>query len=396
MNSRIRFGLIGAGTIASAHADAVRRIADRAVIVAVADPNAAQLVRFGQRHFVPFAYRTTRELLNRDDLDVITICTPPVTHEPLAIEALASGRYVVCEKPLAHTLASADRILAQAMRFPGKLSICFQHRYQAVTQRIKWLAEEEGLGPLRSGRFVQLTPFPEGGLSSWWGRWSVAGGGVVITRFIHDLDTMLHLFGPMESVDAKMANLGARIESEQACQMHVRFVSGATVEGLCSIGHPVSNVQFSVHADAGDLRSPWTPGNTSPAVRKAEHRIPDTLPPEAPSVLRRALNRALRRSGNGHLIPQPRYVNSHQAYLESVVESVENGRALPIDENEARRTQELCTAVYESSIQGTRVMAVDSRKWECYGGIDAAMFAESSRRNNDALRSLAGQEGVAS
>ena len=389
MKRRVRFGLIGTGEIAIAHAAALRRLDERAVLVAVADSNPARLVRFAQQHFVPFTYQSAKELLLRDDLDVITLCTPPSTHERLVIEALTTGRYVVCEKPLAHTLSSADRILAHARAYPGRLSVCFQLRYLAPPARIKWLADERGLIP-KGGRFTQLTPFPAGTNGSWWGRWSVAGGGVVITRFIHELDMMLHLFGPVSSIEAEMTRLADRTESEDTCRMHARFASGAIVEGVCAIGDGVSKTEFFVDTEEGRLASPWNGRIQSKLIKEAESRIPDWFPQRRPSMVRRAISRALRRSGNAHMIPKPRYVNPHQVYLEAVVDAVENRRDLPLDAGQARQTQELCTAVYESAIRGIPVTPDDSTEWTCYEGIDSARFADAARRRFDALGTFLG------
>ena len=383
---RVRFGLIGTGEIASSHATALRRMSDRAVLVAVADSNAARLVTFGQRHFVPFAYHSVNELLTRDDLDVIIVCTPPASHEKVVIDALAKGRYVVCEKPLAHTLASADRILAHGRKYPGKLSVCFQLRYSTVPRRITWLTERGRVGRLIGGSFTQMTLLPALSGSSWWGRWSVAGGGVVITRFIHELDMMLHLFGHAASVEAQMTSLTAPIESEDTCRMHIRFESGATVNGICSVANGRSNVGFFVDSEAGRIESPWTARLPPEIKREAEAGVPDWFANSQRSILQRAFERAIRSTGHAHLIPVPRYVNPHQVYLEAIVNAVSVGGPLPVDGEQARQTQQLCTAVYEAGIRGERVETAKATDWACYNGVDPKMYAEVSGRHLSELR----------
>ena len=98
--------------------------------------------RGDQPAFHPVQPSDYRALLDRRDIDVVAVCTPPALHERIVVDALEAGKFVMCEKPLAHTLAAADRILAAARRHPGKLSTVFQFRYLPEVRRTRWL-----LGP---------------------------------------------------------------------------------------------------------------------------------------------------------------------------------------------------------------------------------------------------------
>src|SRR5262249_57811091 len=98
--------------------------------------------------------------LERADVEVVAIGTPPVLHEALVIEALEAGKYVLCEKPLAPTLAATDRILTAARRFPGRLPTVHQFRWLPEVQRTIWLRDHDRLGRLLFGR---LHRFPRPG-----------------------------------------------------------------------------------------------------------------------------------------------------------------------------------------------------------------------------------------
>ena len=120
----VGIGIVGAGKIFEQHAAACNSLAGRARLVAIADINEAQLQKAAGKYSIPFAAADYRILLDRQDIDVITVCTPPVLHERVVVEALEAGKFVICEKPLAHTLESADRIIAVAKKYPGQALNC--------------------------------------------------------------------------------------------------------------------------------------------------------------------------------------------------------------------------------------------------------------------------------
>src|SRR5688572_26636401 len=122
-------GIVGAGRVFEQHARACAELGGRARLLAIADLDDAQVRNATSRHFIPYAYRDYRSLLDRQDIALVAVCTPPASHERIVVDALEAGKFVMCEKPLAHTLQAADRIVAAARRFPGRLSTVFQFRY---------------------------------------------------------------------------------------------------------------------------------------------------------------------------------------------------------------------------------------------------------------------------
>src|ERR1044071_8996744 len=187
-------GSVGAGKIFEQHAIACISHGGRAKLLAIADIDEAQLQKAAGKYSIPFAVADYRSLLDRSDIDVITVCTPPVLHERVVVDALEAGKFVICEKPLAHTLESADRIIAVAKKYPGKLSTVYQFRYLPEVQRTLWLRDHGRLGQLLFGRFHRFAKFealgraardgnpakPAKKRSPWWGEWKTAGGGVVM------------------------------------------------------------------------------------------------------------------------------------------------------------------------------------------------------------------------
>ena len=116
---RIGVGIVGTGVIASEHARTLLHLREQAQLVAAADLNPARLMRFGEAHFFPFACSSATELIERPDVDLVVVATPPSAHKAIVAEALEAGKYVICEKPIAHTLGEADAIMRHAEQFSG-------------------------------------------------------------------------------------------------------------------------------------------------------------------------------------------------------------------------------------------------------------------------------------
>ena len=133
MAEMVRGAVIGAGGVARLrHIPAFQEAARRglAELVALCDPVAAALDAAGDEAGIASRYLDYRDVLARDDIDVVAIATPNSLHEPIAIAALQAGKHVLCEKPLALSLDGARR-MAAAARDSG--------RVHAVNYRYRWI-----------------------------------------------------------------------------------------------------------------------------------------------------------------------------------------------------------------------------------------------------------------
>jgi predicted dehydrogenase len=155
MTHRLRAGIIGPGFIGSVHARAV--VAAGGVLSRVAASTEDQAASAAERLGVENAAATAEELISADDVDVVHICTPNVTHAPLAEQAIRAGKHVVCEKPLATTPADARR-LTKAAADAGVLStVPFVYRYYPTVREVRARVAREEAGPLRllHGSYLQ-------------------------------------------------------------------------------------------------------------------------------------------------------------------------------------------------------------------------------------------------
>ncbi len=142
----VRIGVLGAGTWAqAAHLPGYRRDA-RCRIVAIADPNIALAREAAQRFDIPTATGDHRALLQRDDIDVIDVCTPSHTHFELAWAALEAGKHVLCEKPVAYDFRDTRRAAALAKSKGLKTKLGFTFRYAPSVRYMRELVAQGFIG----------------------------------------------------------------------------------------------------------------------------------------------------------------------------------------------------------------------------------------------------------
>jgi predicted dehydrogenase len=343
-------------------------------------------LRFGERNFFPFATTVTEELLSRRDIDLVIIATPPATHEDLVIRALDAGKYVICEKPLAHTLSSADRIITHANKTPGRLSVAYQLRFDLDYQRLAWLMSlREFQGP-RKVFCRRVTPLNRRLVTQgWWGQWKIAGGGAVMTQFIHQLDALGHMFGAPDWVEAELESTTPGLESEDTCRMQIGF-GNVLADCFCSVAPGSFENSLRVEGDFGEIELPWKTHlvNGNEAVQLASQRFPVArAPSRLKQLMHRGSRKVLRTAGLAHWFPQPKPFCSHEPYLSQVIEAIFASQALPNSAVEARNSLELTTAIYGAGVVGHRLrLPLSPQSIGYYGffksakGIEPATSAE--------------------
>jgi UDP-N-acetyl-2-amino-2-deoxyglucuronate dehydrogenase len=129
-----RFGILGCGVIGPTHAEAIASLPD-AQLVAVADLNAETAQKLADRYHAR-PYTDYREMLARERLDVVTICTPSGLHGEHACQVMRSGRHVIVEKPMEINLAAIDEMLRVQQETGVKLAVISQHRFDTASLQV--------------------------------------------------------------------------------------------------------------------------------------------------------------------------------------------------------------------------------------------------------------------
>jgi predicted dehydrogenase len=136
-----------------------------------------------------------RELITFNDVDVIDICLPTPAHVEIATAALATGKHVLCEKPLARSSSDARKIAAAAAAAKGFFMPAMCMRFWAEWEWLKRAVAEGHYGKVRSATFRRMSTTPKG-----WFRDVKLSGGAMLDLHVHDVDFVYHLFGKPHGV----------------------------------------------------------------------------------------------------------------------------------------------------------------------------------------------------
>ncbi len=188
--SDIKTGIVGLGNIGQYHAE---RLVDLGVTLAGGMDVAAEArTRFARRYDVD-VYDDHRELYNT--VDAVIITTPNKYHEEYAVDALERDLHVLLEKPLGHSIESAERIADAAAVSQGDAMVGFNNRFANTVQIVKNRIEQGELGDIShvEANYVRRRGIP--GRGSWFTRRQIAGGGALIDLGVHAIDLALYLLG---------------------------------------------------------------------------------------------------------------------------------------------------------------------------------------------------------
>ncbi len=155
MSRGVRIAIAGTGFIGAVHARSARLAGARLVGVAASSPQSARIAAAALE--AERAFDSAEELVEAPDVDVVHICTPNNVHVPLAEAALAAGKHVICEKPLALDATSAARLTAAAAASGRVAAVPFVYRYHATAREARERVASGATGPLRliHGSYLQ-------------------------------------------------------------------------------------------------------------------------------------------------------------------------------------------------------------------------------------------------
>ncbi len=197
--SEVRAAVIGLAW-GQLHIDALKR-AKNVELVAVCDEDAERAKVIAKNAGVKYASGNPAEIFNREEIDLISIATPPQTQRDLANKAMLAKKAVLVESPGGLNSQEAKQLLETSQQRKIKNAVAFQTRYLPSYAYAKELIDEEYLGTfLRANiTFVMAQPW---GLNGKWAADDKRGGGVLRNVAVHFIDALQWWFGPVQTVFA--------------------------------------------------------------------------------------------------------------------------------------------------------------------------------------------------
>ena len=186
---KVRIGIVGSKFAASFHADSYRRN-EHAELVAVAAID--NLPEFSKQWNIPNVYEDFKEMLKRDDIDLVSVCAPNFLHHDVVIAAADAGKHIVCEKPLATTAADAEEMVKVCRKNRVKLFYAEDWVFSPSLRRTEEILAENAIGKIF---YVKAKECHNGTHSPFAKNKKTCGGGCLIHLAIHPVGWILHLLG---------------------------------------------------------------------------------------------------------------------------------------------------------------------------------------------------------
>lgn len=281
------------------------------------------------------------------DVDLIDICLPPHLHVSTAIAAMEAGKDVICEKPLATSLADMDRLEEVAARTGRSVFPVFQYRFGVGVAQVKHLIET-GLAGRAFAASVETHWRRDADYyaPAWRGTWAGEQGGVILGHAIHAHDLICHLLGPVAQATAQLDTRVNAIETEDCAAITLRMAAGGLVTSSATLGAADDTSRLRLVFDGFTAESGLAP--------YAPAEVPWTITPRGCSAAE--IDAAL-----AQVAPPP-------VGFAGFLRAVATGRGA-VSLGEGRASVELVSALYASARAGGAPVSLPmARDHALYGG----------------------------
>ena len=249
-------GMIGAGHAGREHLKAVRDHPQTHVVgLAVACPSQERAAALANEFGIKFLTDDYRELLTRDDIDVICVCSPNRLHARQILESLAAGKHVLCEKPMVTNIEDAQRVVTASQTAGTRFLVGQICRFSPIYRAIKRLYDDGDLGQA----FFAEADYIKQSLSiqkRWWldprePHFTVFNGGV------HPLDLLRWVVGEVDEVQAYSNHMVVREATFDDCVIAtLRFANGCIGKLLVAFGASMPyELNLSIYGTQGTARN---------------------------------------------------------------------------------------------------------------------------------------------
>ncbi|MFB5662369.1 Gfo/Idh/MocA family protein [Alteribacillus sp. HJP-4] len=344
----LNVAIIGLGAISPSHIEGYMQFSDKSRIKAFCDitPEKAQQ-KAKEYNLEVDIVDNYKKLLDRDDIDLVSVCTPPYTHAEVSIALLNSGKHVLVEKPMASSLKECDAMNEAARKSGKQLSIVAQNRFKTEMMSLKKVLETKLMGPIVH---TQVDSFWWRGHSYydlWWrGTWEKEGGGCTLNHAVHHIDIFQWMNGMPSEITAVTSNTSHdNAEIEDLSVAIGRYKNGSLAQITSSVVHHGEEQQLIFQGKNARVSVPWK----IKASRSKQNGFPED-DKELTSTIQKVYDTQPNLSHEGHT-----------GQINDVLMAVENNSDVLVNGEQGRKTLELITAIYQSAtLQETVKLPLDS------------------------------------
>ena len=338
----IRIAIVGTGNISHAHVNAYLKFPERCKIVALVDIAPEKAQRMKEKYGLDAQiYDDHQKILPLNDIDLVDVCTPPYVHASISINCLKSGKNVVCEKPMAASLAECDAMIRARDESGKKLSIIAQNRFRQPIANLKALLDSGLAGPVRSAQVDSFWWRGHCYYDLWWrGTWEKEGGGCTLNHAVHHIDMLCWMMGLPQKVTSILANVAHDNAEVEDLSASILQYPGALAQLTASVVHHAEEQQLVFQCEKAKIAAPFS--------CYASTSMSNGFP---------ARNETLEKEIADYVASLPIVKwEGHDGQLENILTAIETGCDVAICAEEGRRTIELITSIYQSGATGQTVV----------------------------------------
>lgn len=328
--------IIGCGGIAKAHIEAYQQLSQMCEIRALCDIYPHKMGNLKQLYSLENVFETEdyHQVLNRPDIQLVSICLPPSLHCQVSVDSLKAGKHVLCEKPMAPSLSECDLMIQAEKESGRKLSIVAQNRFKTDAMHMKTLLSEGLLGKVLLARVNSMWWRGSNYYDLWWrGTYEKEGGGCTLNHAVHQIDILLWLLGMPESVYSVMANVAHTNSEVEDLSLSILSYEGMLAQVDAALVDHDEKQEFFFACERASVGIPW-------------------------------MIKACKQRPNGFFDPNPQqeeklqyYVQGlpilgrerHAGQIENVMRSILEQEDLLVTSQDGRNAVELISAMYKSA-----------------------------------------------
>lgn len=260
---KLKFAIIGCGRISYKHIEALAKNNEEAELVATCDVELEKaeakkkeyIEKTGASENSVHTYTDYKEMLEKEDIDVVTIATESGYHAEIAIYSMNKGASALVEKPMALSIDDANEMIKVANENNVKLGVCHQNRFNKPIQKLREAVDGDKFGRIINGTARVLWNRNMGYYEQapWRGTWEL-DGGTLMNQCIHNIDLLQWMMGgDIERVYAECDTYLRDIEAEDFGAIIIRFKSGAIgiVEGTACVYPTNLEETLSIFGETG-------------------------------------------------------------------------------------------------------------------------------------------------
>jgi predicted dehydrogenase len=334
--------IIGSGNISARHIEGYLFFPERCRITHIVDifPQKAEKVN-NDLNIGAKVSASYKDILNAQDIDLVSICTPPFCHAEIAIDFLNAGKNVLVEKPMAASLEECDAMIAAAEKNGRMLSVVAQNRFRDPVYALKKVLDAQLIGKIVHAQIESLWWRGHSYYDLWWrGTWEKEGGGCTLNHAVHHIDMLCWMLGLPNKISAVISNAShdnAEVEDVSVAVLQYDgglCSKGALAQITSSVIHHGEEQQLVFQGEKARVSWPWKVAanvaqpNGFPAAEQNEELI-------------KQLNNYYKS------VPKLEY-SLHTGQIDDVLSAIEKASKPLIAGEDGRRTIELITTIYKA------------------------------------------------